>query len=244
MTLVRLACVVGVVSVAVLAMAGCASENGAAEDKDPVESYESELRLSGPRYLGTIANGETKSAYYYDPPRYRAYGFTAQGGDEITIDVTSEYGDAMGWITTSSYDVLAANDDANSSTLDSHVTYTVPDGTPSRSYRIVFRDYDRLDATFDVTLHITSQEPVTCSYGGKTFDAGSSFPSTDRCNTCSCGANGTVYCTKMACVCNPDSEPYRNYLGTAASCATIRYSCTTGWHAFTNACGCGCEQDY
>lgn len=241
----RLAFVVAVVAFGSIASIGCSSSEEA-KDKEDVASFESDLRLSGPRYLGTIQSGETKSAYYYDPPLYRAYGFTAKGGDEITVDVKSVYGDAMGWITTSSYDVLAANDDASSQTLDSHVTYKIPAGTASKTYRIVFRDYDRLDATFYVTLNIVSAAPVvtTCSYGGKTFDEGASFPSTDRCNTCSCGPNGSVACTKRACVCNPESEPYRNYVGTPATCPTIRYTCATGWHAFSNPCGCGCEQDY
>ena len=62
----------------------------------------------------------------------------------------------MGWITTSAFDVLAANDDASLATLDSKVIYKVPAGTASRAYRIVFRDYDLLDATFTVKLTIKS----------------------------------------------------------------------------------------
>ncbi|GEM_PF-537613 len=38
-----------------------------------------------------------------------------------------------------------------------------------------------------------------CKYNGKTYKQGDSFPSTDGCNTCSCGANGLVACTKKAC---------------------------------------------
>jgi hypothetical protein len=135
-------------TVALAALAGCSAE--APKEKEDVGTYESELRLSGPRYLGQIANGETKTSYYYAPPNYRAYGFWAKGGDEITAEVKSAYGDAMGWITYSSYDVVAANDDASSSTLDSKVVYKVPAGQASRAYRIVFRDYDLLDATFTV----------------------------------------------------------------------------------------------
>lgn len=39
----------------------------------------------------------------------------------------------------------------------------------------------------------------TCSYGGKTFQAGDSFPASDGCNTCSCGNDGQTSCTKRAC---------------------------------------------
>lgn len=226
--------------VALAALAGCSSAE--APSKEDVGSYESELRLASPRYLGPIASGETKTNHYYNPPRYRAYGFTAKGGDQITADVKSVNGDAMGWITTQAYDVLAFNDDASSSTLDSKVEYTVPAGTPSRAYRIVFRDYDLLDATFDVTLSIASDAAVTCSYNNKTYNAGDGFPSTDGCNTCSCTPTGNVVCTKKACLaCDPPNEPWRNYVGDPRTCQTIRYVCVATKRSFQNACGCGCE---
>ncbi len=232
--------IAGVVS-AVAALTGCSSSD--APQKENAESYESELRLSSPRYLGQIANGETKTNYYYSPPTYRAYGFYAKGGDEITADVKSVDGDGMGWITTSAFDVLAANDDASSRTLDAKVTYKVLAGTASRAYRIVFRDYDLLEATFTVKVAIKSASAApVCSYGGATYNPGDSFPSTDGCNTCSCGTTGSVGCTKKACLaCDPDNEPWRNYVGTPTSCQTIRYVCTASQRSFQNTCGCGCE---
>ncbi len=231
--------VAGLVS-ATLALTGCSSSD--APQKEDVDSYESELRLAGPRYLGQIANGETKTNYYYNPPKYRAYGFYAKGGDEITADVKSLDGDGMGWITTSAFDVVAANDDASSSTLDAKVVYKVPAGTASKAYRIVFRDYDLLDATFTVKLAIKSGSSATCNYGGETYSPGDGFASTDGCNTCSCGSTGSVACTKKACLaCDPDNEPYRNYVGTPTTCQTIRYVCTSSQRSFQNSCGCGCE---
>ncbi len=187
-----------------LAVAGCSSAEGA-DKSDVATSYESELRVTGPTYLGTISSGDTKTSYYSDPPKYRAYGFQAKGGDQITIDVSSEDGgDAIAWLTDSSYsDTYASNDDASSKTLDSHIEYTVPDGTPTTDYRIVFRDYDRLDATFTVSLDIKSSSPSTS--------------------------------------CDPSDEPWRDYLYTPAQCASVRYTCPSGSHAFQNACGCGCE---
>jgi hypothetical protein len=231
--------IAGVVS-AVAALTGCSSSD--APQKESVDSYESELRLAGPRYLGQIASGETKTNHYTNPPKYRAYGFTAKGGDEITADVNSVDGDAMGWITTSAFDVLAANDDASSATLDAKVVYKVPAGTTSRAYRVVFRDYDLLDATFNVKLTIKSGGAATCSYSGATYNPGDGFAATDGCNTCSCTPSGSVTCTKKACLaCDPDNEPYRNYVGTPTTCQVIRYSCTSSQRSFQNACGCGCE---
>ena len=224
-----------------LVSTGCSSSTDRSPgEKDSVDSYESELRLAGPRYVGQIANGETKTNYYYNPPKYRAFGFTAKGGEQITVDVKSAEGDAMGWITTTSYDALAANDDASSSTLDAKVTYKVPAGTASKAYRIVFRDYDLLDATFTVKLTIDSTV-IACTYEGQTYQPGDNFPASDECNTCTCSGNGSVGCSKKACVCDPENEPWRNYVGTPATCQTIRYTCATDKRQFQNACGCGCE---
>lgn len=220
-------------------LVGCSSAPAEKQMEDTA-TVESELKLVGVKYLGTIANGETRTGYYYNPPRYRAFGFKAKGGDQITVDVKSHEGDAVGFLTDYFYNVVAANDDASYYTLDSKVTYKVPAGTPERWFRIVFRDYDLLDATFTVKLSIKSAA-VTCSYGGETYQPGQSFPSTDGCNTCTCGDNGSVGCTKMACACNPANEPWRDYVGTPEQCMVIRYTCAPGKVPFSNACGCGCE---
>lgn len=190
---------------AVVGLTGCSSADAS---KEAVSSDESELRLASPKYLGQIASGETKTVQYSDPPHYRAYGFTAKGGDEITADVKSVDGDGMGWITTSAFDVLAANDDASSSTLDAKVVYKVPAGTASRAYRIVFRDYDLLDATFNVKLTVKTAAPPP---------------------------------PPPPPACDPDSEWWRDYVGTPTQCTTLRYSCHNGQVSFQNACGCGCQ---
>lgn len=49
-------------------------------------------------------------------------------------------------------------------------------------------------------LYGCGPEEETCHYGGETYSAGDSFPSTDGCNSCRCGADGTVACTLRACV--------------------------------------------
>jgi hypothetical protein len=142
---------------AVTSLVGCAAEQ---KSGDELATSADELKLTGVKYLGPIADGQTRSTAYSEPPRYRAYGFYAKAGDEITVDVKSTYGDGMGWITDSKYNALAANDDASPYTLDAKVTYTVPAGTARRAYRIVFRDYDLLDATFSVKLSIEASDPT------------------------------------------------------------------------------------
>lgn len=235
----RVAIAAGLV-VAFASLAGCSTESSE-KDTGDVASIESELKLSGTRYLGKLSSGETRTGYYYNPPRYRSFGFDAKGGDEVTVEIKSYEGDAVGYVTDSYYTVLAYNDDASSATLDSKITYKVPAGRAAASFRIVFRDYDLLDATFTIKLTVKSAVQTTCAYDGETYSPGDSFPSTDGCNTCTCGSTGSVGCTKRACACDPANEPWRNYIGTPQQCMTIRYTCSSGKVPFQNSCGCGCE---
>lgn len=231
--------IVGAALATFAAMAGC----GSTPEKESLDAVtaESELKLSGARYLGQISSGQTKTANYEPPPTYRSYGFNAKGGDDVTVDIKSDDGDAIGWITDSTYKVLAGNDDANKNTLDAKIKYRVPAGA-SRPLFIVFRDFDSLEASFKVTLGIVAKEqPKTCSYNGKVYNSGASFDSTDGCNKCTCSDTGSVGCTKMACACNPSKEPKRSYRYTPQQCMVVRYTCPTGQAPFSNACGCGCE---
>ncbi len=45
--------------------------------------------------------------------------------------------------------------------------------------------------------------PATCSYEGKVYLAGKSFPAKDGCNTCGCSQDGKIACTLL--VCNGDT---------------------------------------
>ncbi len=230
---------------------GCAASEGAGatEETSGVQTPNdrgtgtsvSELRLAPPFYLGPIASGETKTRAYRNPPRFQAYGFLAKGGDEVTADVTSINGDAIAWITTAGNDILATNDDSSSGTTDAKVVYKVPSGSPLSPFRIVFRDYQLLEATFTVTLSVKSSAPITCSYNGATYRPGDTFRANDDCNTCGCMATGAVVCTTRVCACDPEAEPWRIYYGTPETCETVRYTCTPDTRSFQNACGCGCE---
>jgi hypothetical protein len=69
-----------------------------------------------------------------------------------------------------------------------------------------------------------------CTYNGVTHAVGSTFPSSDGCNTCSCAAGGQVACTLRACP--PDAGT-----DAAASCTLdtmIRYGQTGGNVAYEN----------
>lgn len=221
-------------------VAGCSSSKADGKQGD-LASAESDLKLSGTKYLGKLSSGQSKTLHYVAPPNYRSFGFDAKGGDEITVDVKSPDGDAVAWITDSSYNVLANNDDANENTFDSHVTYRVPASQAARSFRLVFREYGFDETDFTVSLKVMSA-PASCTYDGQSYKAGDSFASDDGCNTCSCTETGQTACTKRACVCNPATETDRTYVGTPDQCMVIRYSCQVGQVPFSNACGCGCEK--
>ena len=44
-----------------------------------------------------------------------------------------------------------------------------------------------------------------CTYGGRTYGAGDTFPSSDGCNTCTCTTGAQVACTLRACIDGPPS---------------------------------------
>ncbi|XP_078330109.1 uncharacterized protein LOC111117500 isoform X2 [Crassostrea virginica] len=50
-----------------------------------------------------------------------------------------------------------------------------------------------------------------CEYNGRRYREGERFPSSDGCNTCTCGSSGQVGCTEMACLngCEYNGRRYR-----------------------------------
>lgn len=46
---------------------------------------------------------------------------------------------------------------------------------------------------------LTKSFSEKCKYGGKEYKLGDGFKAIDGCNTCSCGEDGLVSCTLMAC---------------------------------------------
>jgi hypothetical protein len=154
--------VAGLLIAAFAGSAGCSVGSGDSS-KDAIGSYDSDLKLTDVLYRGTIAPNETKNEHYSTPPTYRAFGFDAKGGEEITLDVRSVNGDAVAFLTDADYEVLASNDDAAPNTYDSRVVYKVPDGRAAKSYRVVFRDYGLVEATFKVTLMIRTPNSGKCN---------------------------------------------------------------------------------
>lgn len=82
-----------------------------------------------------------------------------------------------------------------------------------------------------------------CDYDGKHYNVGDSFPSSDGCNSCGCSANGQVFCTLRACVCNYNTPDRTWFAKSAEQCKLVKFACPTGKRPFFNDCGCGCEND-
>lgn len=116
------------------------------------------------KIVASISYGTASPWFSYTrTPRYRAVTFTGTGGDRVDIWVrSSNGGDAVAWLLDRNFRVVAFNDDADATQLDSHIMATLPPG-PSSTHYIVIRDYDLLPASFIVQLHGNAAGP-TCTF--------------------------------------------------------------------------------
>src|SRR5213076_1731287 len=81
-------------------------------------------------------------------------------GDRVDFWVRSNNGgDAVAWLLDGSFNVLAQNDDANDSTLDSHVVMTLGASDKATHY-IIYRDYSLTSAKFSVDLAVLPYSTV------------------------------------------------------------------------------------
>jgi hypothetical protein len=103
--------------------------------------------------VGSLDYGQTSSSTRYTrTPRYRAFKFAGNEGDQVDVWVRSQDGgDAVAWVLDNGFHVLASNDDADDTTLDAHVSVTLP-ANASATHYIVFRDYWTSTADFSVEL--------------------------------------------------------------------------------------------
>jgi len=162
-------------SFSILGLAACANvADEPSENPQPVETTVSELRaLQDNEKLGTIAFGESRTTSYAENPLYRAYSFSGRVGDSVDIWVRSSTStDALAFLLASDYTTLASNDNASSSTKDSHIVFTLP---TTATYWIAFREANQESANFTVSLNGGGSntpgdvfDPATCA-GGTAF---------------------------------------------------------------------------
>jgi uncharacterized protein (TIGR00730 family) len=124
-----------------------------------------------------LGYGDSSSVLYKAPP-YAAFTFSGDANDKITLDVTSTNGDAVTWLLDAGMNILAQNDDADSSTTASHIDATLP---MAGMYYVVVRDYYKASHYFTVKLGGTSSSrhidltEAKCTAGNK-FYAGGEIP--------------------------------------------------------------------
>lgn len=49
------------------------------------------------------------------------------------------------------------------------------------------------------SIPFQTRETAQCTYQNARYSSGESFPAGDGCNSCTCGQDGNVACTKVAC---------------------------------------------
>jgi hypothetical protein len=224
-------------SILLFVMAGCGGKEPVVEDFTELASLDekSDRFTSRFRVVGSLAYGDSESWDYRNPPRYPAFKFYGRKGDPVSIDVHSGR-DAVAFLLDGSYNIVGyGDDDLEHDTLDAHIETTL---RSTGSHYIAFREYYARSTAFRVVLK--SGPDKVCSYDGTSYSEGESFPSLDGCNTCTCGADGSVPCTKR--LCDSCDQPGRDYVSRDASdCARLRYFCIATMKSFSDACGCGCE---
>jgi hypothetical protein len=150
-----------------LLLVGCGGKPEATDsfvDLDGLDQ-KSDAFSSRMKVMGTMIPGQTSASVRYSKsPSYRAFQLNAKGPAQISITVRStDGGDALTWLLSSHYRVLAKNDDADASTLDSHIVYDLPAG--GATYWVVFRDYNWSRHGFVVEVAPYKPSPAACDVG-------------------------------------------------------------------------------
>ncbi len=138
----------------VVVLAACAQQPKTAVTDDFVgfdaksDSFSNRMKI-----VGSLDYGQTSSSTKYTKtPRYRAFKFAGNEGDQVDVWVRSDDGgDAVAWVLDNDFRVVASNDDADDTTVDAHVSVALP-ANASATHYVVFRDYWTSSAHFTVEL--------------------------------------------------------------------------------------------
>ena len=150
------------------------------------------------KIVGSLEYGQALDVRYTKTPRYRAVKFGGSAGDQVDAWVRSTDGDSVAWLLDNSFHVLASNDDADDTTLDSHLALALPP-SPSVTHYLVFRDYSLATSHYTVTLGgTTGTTGMTCQTDadcGATPVADGSVAECNRASkTCESVAIGDIHC--------------------------------------------------
>jgi hypothetical protein len=110
------------------------------------DAFSSKMKI-----VGALGYGQTSDVIYHSTkPRYRAFKLSGNAGDAIGAWVRStDDGDSVAWLLDAKYKIVAKNDDADDTTLDSHLEATL---AKTGTYYVVWREYSETKAHFTVEL--------------------------------------------------------------------------------------------
>lgn len=189
-------------SAGVLPACSSADADAAAGDEkaEATDEATSAFGLSDTKIVGSLAFGETsKSTPYSRTPRYRAFKFAGNAGDEVDVWVRSSNGDPVTWILDNDFRSVAKNDDASASDTSSHVKVKLP-ANASATHYIVVRDYWQDPMTFKVELKGGGEHDFV---SGCTTDADCVAVDKGCCSnygsTAVLGSKASAYTASLAC---------------------------------------------
>ncbi len=138
-------------ALSLLLVPACASTPEDSGKEEVTESSAQDISSSQLKIVGSLDYGQTSPATAYTKtPRYRAYKFAGNTGDDVDVWVRSNNGDPVTWILDNNFKIVAFNDDAPGGT-DSHIKVKLP-ANGSATHYIVVRDYALAPMTFKVEL--------------------------------------------------------------------------------------------
>ncbi len=115
-----------------LLLVGCATQKVAVDDD----------------FSDLYGQDEKSDAFSY---RMKIVGSLDYGATSASVKYTSSPRYPVAWLLDNSFHVLASNDDADTTTFDSHISLLLP-ANASATHYIVFRDYSTSTAHFTVEL--------------------------------------------------------------------------------------------
>jgi len=202
--LLSFASLASLLALSAVVMPACSSAEPADGDKaESTDEATSAFGLSDTKIVGSLELGETsKTTPYTRSPRYRAFKFAGNAGDEVDVWVRSNNGDPVTWILDNDWHSIAKNDDASASDTSSHVKVKLP-ANASATHYIVVRDYWQSPMTFKVTLKGGPADFVS----GCTTDADCVKIDKACCSnygpTAVLGSKASAYTASLACAPNP-----------------------------------------
>lgn len=158
----RLARLSIVALVSCLAAAAC----GVAEETS--ETSASELRaLTADEILGEIIYGETLDVDVTQAPKYRAFWFRGERGDQIQAQVVAhDMTDPVLWLVDEDFSTISSNNDTRPTDLNALLNGRILPKTGK--YYLVFREMNAAPrASFSVTLRNLGRLPLDCDPDGE-----------------------------------------------------------------------------